>query len=202
MSGTLAHFLYALAWLSFGLVHSALAGSGVKGRLTGAPRAAWRLVYNLLAAVHLGAVWWVGGLLFVGSGAFAPVPWAAGLLAVLQVAGWVVLVLGLQGYDLGRLAGTRQIRNHRRGIEEAEDEPLRRDGLHRFVRHPVYAGAFLILWGRVDDPFALATAVWGSLYIVIGTALEEHRLKRLYGAAYTAYRDRVPAFVPWKGRAI
>jgi len=84
---------------------------------------------------------------------------------------------------------------------EAEDEPLRLDGLHRFVRHPLYAAGLLILWGRIGGPFELATAVWGTLYIVIGTAMEERRLARLYGADYTAYRQRVPAYVPWKGRA-
>ena len=46
----------------------------------------------------------------------------------------------------------------------------------------------------------LATAVWGSAYLVIGTAFEERKLRRLYGQAYEDYRARVPAFVPWKGR--
>jgi protein-S-isoprenylcysteine O-methyltransferase Ste14 len=196
-----AHLLYALAWLGFGVVHSGLASSRLKERFTGAPRAAWRLAYNVLAVVQLGAVWLVGGYAFAAAQAYAMEPWAATVLAALHAAGWVLMVFGLLGYDLGRLAGTRQLRNHWRGIDEAEDEPLRRDGLHRFVRHPLYAAGFLILWGRVDDPFALATAVWGSLYLVIGTAFEERRLDRLYGAEYAAYRRRVPAFIPWKGRA-
>ena len=197
-----AHLLYALAWLSFGLVHSTLAASGIKGRCSGAIRAAWRLAYNLLAVAHLGTVWLIGWYLLAGTEAYALEPWLWGLLKALYVAGWAILALGLSGYDLARLAGTRQIRSYLRGIDEPEDEPLRRDGLHRFVRHPVYAGGFLILWGRVDDPFALATAVWGSLYLVIGTVFEERRLSRLYGAAYAAYRRQVPAFVPWKGRVL
>ena len=207
MSAAQAHLFYALAWLGFGVVHSGLAGARLKDHFTGAPRAAWRLAYNVVAAAQLGAVWLVGGVVFAGAQAYAPEPyapepWAAAVLSALYVGGWVLMVFALRGYDLGRLAGTRQLRDHWRGDGLTEDEPLRRDGLHRFVRHPIYAAGFLILWGRIGGPFELATAVWGTLYIVIGTALEERRLARLYGADYTAYRQRVPAYVPWKGRAL
>jgi protein-S-isoprenylcysteine O-methyltransferase Ste14 len=88
------------------------------------------------------------------------------------------------------------------GIDESDDEPLRLDGLHRFVRHPLYTGVFLILWGRVDGDFELATAVWGSLYLLIGTWFEERRLVKLYDGSYVDYRRRVPAFIPWRGRAL
>ncbi len=202
MSATQAHLFYALAWLAFGVVHSGLAASTLKNRFTGAPRAAWRVVYNVVAAVLLGAVWLVGGYVFAGARDYALEPWAAAVLFGTNLAGWVLFVFALRGYDLGRLAGTRQLRNHWRAIIEAEDEPLRLDGLNRFVRHPLYAAAFLILWSRIGGPFDLATAVWGSLYIVIGTIFEERRLGRLYGADYAVYRQRVPAFVPWKGRAL
>ena len=42
----------------------------------------------------------------------------------------------------------------------------------------------------------------GSLYLVVGAAFEERGLLRLYGADYADYRRRVPAFIPWKGRAL
>lgn len=191
------HFLYALAWLSFGLGHSFLAGGRLRPLLGPFQRAA----YNIFACVHLGLVWG-GGSVLLGEGmhfAFSP-SIGHGLTAV-YVAGWLVMLIGLTEYDLGRFAGTRQIRNHFRGIEEAEDEPLRTGGLLRFVRHPLYSGAFLILWGRVSNEFDLATAVWGSLYLLAGTVCEERRLLARYGDAYGAYRRRVRAFIPRKGRA-
>jgi protein-S-isoprenylcysteine O-methyltransferase Ste14 len=80
-------------------------------------------------------------------------------------------------------------------------EPLRLDGPHRFVRHPLYTALFLVLWGRAFDEAMIATAVWGSLYLIVGTRFEERKLLRLHGAAYARYRARVPAFLPWKGRA-
>ena len=73
--------------------------------------------------------------------------------------------------------------------------------LHRFIRHPLYSGLFLVLWGHAQTEFALATALWGSVYLVIGAGFEERRLIDRYGDAYRTYRARVPAFVPWRGRA-
>ena len=57
-------------------------------------------------------------------------------------------------------------------------------GLHRYVRHPLYSALFLCLWGLVQDPLSLATALWGSLYTLIGTYFEERKLISLYGEAY------------------
>jgi protein-S-isoprenylcysteine O-methyltransferase Ste14 len=85
------------------------------------------------------------------------------------------------------------------GRSTADDEPLQFRGLNRYVRHPLYAAGFMILWGRAGDPFAVATAVWGSLYLLIGTRLEERRLIRMFGSRYERYRRRVPAYFPWKG---
>lgn len=202
MSATVAHLIYALAWLSFGLGHSLLAREGAKAHLRSLLGAGYRLAYNLFAALHIVPVYALGAWAFRGQGDFAFVePWGWALTTV-HVVGWIGLLVALRGYDLGRLAGTRQIRNARLGITEPEDEPLRRDGLHRYVRHPLYAAAFLILWGAADDPLHLATAVWGSVYLVVGSRFEERFLERLYGAAYADYRRRVPAFVPWKGRAL
>ena len=124
------------------------------------------------------------------------------LLYALQAAGAVILLIGLTGYDLGRFGGLRQIRDHHAGRDEPEDEPLRIDGLHRYVRHPLYAGALLLLWGGAPSDFGLATAFWGSLYLWIGTLFEERALLRLYGQAYADYRSRVPAIIPWRGRAL
>lgn len=202
MSWLAAHSLYALAWLSFGAGHSLLASAAVKRRQRPVLGLFYRLAYNLFATLHIALVLALGRYLLSGGGGWALAPAVEFALDALFVAGVAAFLAALPGYDLGRLAGTRQIRNHFAGISEPEDEPLRRDGLHRFVRHPLYAASFPILWGRVDDDLTLATALWGSTYLLIGAWLEERRLLALYGAAYAAYRARVPAFVPWKGRAV
>lgn len=197
----IAHLLSALAWLSFGLGHSWLAtnaGRADLGRWFGA----WaRVAYNGIAVGHLGLVWLIGWLTLGSLPAFdLPAP-LTGAMAILFWGGLVFLGYASLFYDLGRLSGLRQIRAARAGITDLpEDEDLRLDGPHQWVRHPLYLAGILILWGRAGDPFGLSVALWGSAYLVLGAWFEERRLLRLYGESYARYRASVPAFVPWPRR--
>ncbi len=190
-----SHGLYALAWLSFGAGHSALASAGAKGRLRFLG-AGYRLTYNAVAVLHLAGVGAVGWMALGDQPDFDLHGLARGIMAAVQVAGWVLLAVGLRCYDLGRLGGISPLRWARDGRAEPEDEPLRTAGLNGYLRHPLYSAGFLILWGRAVDPMGLATAIWASAYLVIGARLEERRLVALYGDAYVRYRAAVPAFIP------
>lgn len=189
------HLYYALGWASFGFVHSVLAAESVKGRLR---LGRWhRLAYNGFAAVHLGAIWWLGRSLLGDSPPLGLAPelrWAGDALTL---TGLIVIGVALLGYDRGRFLGTTQLRQP----DAAEDEELRIDGLHRYVRHPLYSGLFLVLWGHAQSEFALTTAIWASVYLLIGTYFEERRLLDRYGEAYRSYRAVTPAYIPWRGRA-
>lgn len=208
------HLLYGLAWASFGILHSLLAGQAVKQRLRPLLGSGYRLAYNLFALVHIGAVWLYGQL------AFSPVSLSRpDLLVWLQWAclagGAAFLLYAGRHYDLAVLGGLSQLRGRLPGEQQSgegkedpagdpagdlDEEPLHTDGLHRFIRHPLYAGVFPVLWGLVHDELSLATAIYASAYLLVGARLEEERLVRRYGDAYRDYRRVVPAFVPWKGR--
>ncbi len=191
--------IYAAAWFSFGLFHSLLASEMAKGKLARLTGPYYRLSYNLFAAIYISMVFAVGNLYLESTPYSLSVPLEY-ILTIIKIIGVVVMVWGAQGYDLGLFAGTRQIRDHRHGIKEGQDEPLVVDGLHRYMRHPIYSGAFLFLWGGVDGSTALVTAVWGSLYLLIGTYFEERKLLANYGESYADYCQKTPAFIPWKGR--
>lgn len=195
------HLIYALLWLSFGLVHSLLANGLVKTNLAGLLGAGYRLAYNIIAVFHIGTIMVVGRLFLAGGTEqylLAGIP-AMALNAAL-VLGAIVLIAALLEYDLGRFSGLTQLRAAREGGEFVEDEALVVAGLHQYVRHPLYSGTFLLLLGLAWSEFSLTTAIWGSLYLLIGTWFEERKLVRLYGDAYRDYRRQVPAFFPWKGR--
>lgn len=196
-----AHALYALAWLGFGAGHSILAAGPVKRALAPLFGPHYRLAYNLFAAVHFAAVWAFGVLVLRDMPTVGVTEAVARGLVALRVLGVVVLLVALREYDLGRFSGLAQMRAARGGQAIADDEPLRTGGLHRFVRHPVYLGAYLILWGGATTAFGLATAVWGTLYLIVGTRFEERKLIDLHGEAYREYRARVPEAIPWRGRA-
>ena len=200
----IGHLWYALGWASFGAAHSILAAHPVRARFgTRFGRRAgryYRIFYNAFAVLHLGALVWLGRGWLPGSPFDLPMAVRAAGDGV-AFAGLVLGIGALTRYDLGRFLGVAQLRDPQ-GAQDADAvaEPLRIDGLHRYVRHPLYSGLFLVLWGTAQDDFGLATAVWGSLYLLIGSRFEERRLIALYGGAYEAYRRAVPAFVPWRGR--
>lgn len=177
------------------MLHSILAAESIKSRLhLGAYH---RLAYNGFAVLHIGAVWWFGRQ-WLGDAPPLSLPPGVELIGDgLTVLGLVVIGAALMGYDRGRFLGVAQIR----APENAPDEDLKVGGLHRYVRHPLYSGLFLVLWGHAQTEFALATAIWGSIYLLIGTRFEERRLIVRYGNAYIAYRAQVPAFIPWRGQA-
>ncbi len=190
-----AHLIYALAWISFGAGHTMLAGDRLR-RLFGK---GYRLAYNIIAVVHIGAVVAVGGWAFAElEPTFILPSWAVAGLFADAVVGALVLLMALKTNDLGLFAGTKQMRE---GIADETLEPVVINGLHAYVRHPLYLGAYLLLWGLVRNDLSLATAVWGSLYLMIGTHFEERELLALYGGAYADYKAKVPAVIPWKGTA-
>lgn len=187
----LAHLAYAAAWLLFAVLHSGTAGAGARtglGRLFGR---AHRLAFNALALVEVAAVMGLGAWL---GRAARVLPLPAPVHAVqlgMTVLGAVLLLVGLAAYRIGPFLGWAQLRG-----EEDKDQPLVIAGLHRHIRHPLYSAALLLLWGRAIDELSLATALWGSLYLVVGSRIEEARLLARYGDAYRRYRATTPAFIP------
>lgn len=193
--------IYAALWGSFGLGHSLLAGHRVRAWVIGRIGARERLAYNLIAMLHLLLVLTIGAAL-LGALPALRIPWplrAAMLAAV--VAGLVVLAAAGRAYDLGRFSGLAQLRGTVRDAPGETPEPLVTDGMNRRVRHPLYLGLLLVLWGLAVTPLALATAVCASLYIAAGIRSEERKLRVLYDADYLAYCARVPALLPrpWRG---
>lgn len=189
------HLLYALAWLAFGASHSVLARDNVKARLAPFLGRGYRLAYNLFALLQLGLVYGLGVLLFSEPGGFNHPPWLEITRNVAFGLGVILMIWGLRSYDLGLLSGLKQL-----GSRTEPEEPLHFDELHHWVRHPLYFAGLLILWGRVGSEFDLATALWASLYLVIGSYFEERQLKRAFGARYEDYCNKVPGLIPWRGR--
>ena len=74
--------------------------------------------------------------------------------------------------------------------------------LHRWVRHPWYSLALVLIWTRGMDAAWLASAIVLTLYLIVGSRHEEAGLLREHGDAYREYASRVPALLPWRGCAL
>jgi protein-S-isoprenylcysteine O-methyltransferase Ste14 len=107
-------------------------------------------------------------------------------------------VWSLRYYDMQEFLGLKQWRGH---VTTAEDqESFQLSPLHRFVRHPWYFFAIILLWARDMNTAQFLTSVMASLYFTIGARLEERKLLVYHGERYRRYMERVPGLfpLPWK----
>lgn len=73
------------------------------------------------------------------------------------------------------------------------------DGIYRVIRHPQYAGFFLVIIGFLIQWPTLLTVIMAPILLIMYRRLarwEETALRETFGAAYDAYHARVPGFVP------
>lgn len=74
-------------------------------------------------------------------------------------------------------------------------------GAYLWVRHPLYFFSLLLIWSCPDlhvDRF-IFNLLW-TLWIIIGTVLEEKDLVSDLGDEYRKYQNNIPMLIPWKGR--
>lgn len=194
--------LLVLAWSAYAVLHSALASLTVKRWVAARwPHRAhgYRLGFNLLAVVLLlPPLWltfdWHGALLWSWSG---PWEWVANGLALAAVTGFV---WSTRYYDMTEFSGGAQWRKAHRAVEDPGR--LRLSPLHRYVRHPWYSLGLVILWTRDMDEARLVSTLCITLYLWLGSLLEERKLLAFHGAVYADYRRRVAGLVPWPGRIL
>jgi protein-S-isoprenylcysteine O-methyltransferase Ste14 len=81
-----------------------------------------------------------------------------------------------------------------------EHHELRTDGPYGLVRHPIYTGLLGLITGSM---LACGFGVWVA-YLAVAVPwllrrvrVEDDLMAGRFGAAYDAYRARVPALVPW-----
>lgn len=190
---------YALVLIAYFTLHSLLAAEGVKAILERCclPRRWYRLVYNLIALAGLVVLYFL--YRDVEAEAIGPA-WlrsapAEAVGVVVLAAGIGVVLLAFSQYDKAEFFGLRQWQQS----GEESPPPLVTSGLNGRVRHPLYFGTFLVLWGWfVSSPTnaVLLSAIIGSAYLWIGARLEEAKLVRLYGDAYRRYQRSVPMLLP------
>jgi protein-S-isoprenylcysteine O-methyltransferase Ste14 len=120
---------------------------------------------------------------------------------VLQIVGGIILLIGflllylaIRQYNTREFSGLAQLEG-----DIAAGQQLVKSGLNQYVRHPLYFASLLLFWGAfIAWPSAshLLLATLGSLYIIVGSQLEERKLVRLFGDDYKQYQQEVPMLIP------
>ncbi len=65
------------------------------------------------------------------------------------------------------------------------------------VRHPMYLALILYLWCQTFRIMDLVVNALLTLYVLIGTWLEERKLVLEFGEAYLQYQREVPMLIPF-----
>ena len=112
---------------------------------------------------------------------------------LLAVGGIIWSALALHSFDS---FGLHAIRSRLRGeTQPAAIFAVR--GPYRWVRHPQYFCALIMIWSCPDltADRLLFNILW-STWIVVGTRLEERDLVEIFGDAYRDYQSRVSMLIP------
>ncbi len=100
-------------------------------------------------------------------------------------------------YDPLSFFGIRQIMLMVTPRDAAAPPELRKNGLLGIVRHPMYFALFVFLWAGTHSLANIVVNIVLSVYIVIGTRLEERKLVLEFGEAYVRYQREVPMLLPF-----
>jgi methanethiol S-methyltransferase len=199
-----------LLFSGFALHHSVFARLGAKAWL------AQRLPRGLDRSLYV----WLASLLFLAVCVmWEPLPgvaWQASglgrwLLHGVQVAGLVLTLRSAARIDIWELAGVRQARAAssttspvaRSAPSAASAAPapaasapaasaLEIDGPYRWLRHPIYLGWVLLVFGAPTMTSGrLLLAGISTVYLIVAIPFEERSLTSEFGHAYTAYQRQV-----------
>ena len=153
----------------------------------------YRLFYNLFSIISF-IIIFIISIKYPDNFMFFSLP-----VLILQI---IFLIIGLffirsgsNRYDLSHFLGFKQIKNHKSNItvEKAHINTNQSD----LVRHPWYIGSIFILWCiPIITPRNVIIRIIFTIYIVIGTLLEERKLTIEFGEKYEQYKKNVPRYFP------
>lgn len=152
----------------------------------------YRLLYSLFALITLVLLLWYQFSI--------KSTWLYSSLAVrygsviLVIPGLIVMIVCIRKYFYD-LSGIQALQKERPPVTQT----LQQNGLHKYVRHPLYFGTILFVWGLfflfplISNLIAAAAL---TIYVLIGIELEERKLYIEYGEEYRWYAQQVPKLIP------
>jgi protein-S-isoprenylcysteine O-methyltransferase Ste14 len=194
-TGTAALIDLALIAL-FGIQHSVMARPAFKKRLTAfLPESVERSTFVLAASLALIILYWQWRPLPQVIWSVDSPVWQISLWAVL-LAGFGIVLVSTFIIDHFDLFGLRQVWLGL--LSKTYRHPsFRVTYFYKFIRHPIYLGLLLGIWGTPRMTLGhLLFAVGMSGYILIGIHYEERDLEMFLGDDYRRYKDRVPMLIP------
>jgi len=189
-----SRWLLIFFWIIYYVVHSLLASTPVKvffENKTGKWFRYYRLFYTIFATFTLGLLLYfqfsINNELLIKSVVLKYIS-----LIFLVTPGIIIMIIAIKKYFM-LLSGIRSV-----FLASPPDE-LKIEGIHRIVRHPLYSGTILFVWGLFFIfPLLnnLIAVILLTLYVLIGIKFEEKKLIKEFGKKYEEYIKNVPGLIP------
>jgi len=183
------HIILALAWIIFCILHSMLASVWFKHKAAkwmGKKFTYYRFFYSLFATAVFFAIV-IYHFSIESKRIFNP-----GL--VLQITGGILIIAGLvvMAFYIFN-TGLRWL------VKHDKEQRLVQNGIHRFVRHPLYSGTFLLIWGlwlAFPSMGLLIMNIVITIYTLVAIRFEEQKLVSEFGESYINYKRSTPMIIP------
>ena len=194
------HLVLAILWVLFCALHSGFASLRWKDRMKqvmGVNFRYYRLYYTIFAFLSLGVV--IGYQLAIASPFLFVVNWiAVGFGILLLISGVIVMGICIRKYFM-HLSGLKSLYLN----DDLAANQLQVTGIHRYVRHPLYSGTFMAIWGTWLLYPSLSLLIANTIitvYTTLAIGLEEQKLVAEFGDSYRRYQQQVPKLVPLPGK--
>jgi methanethiol S-methyltransferase len=190
----ISHLILAIAWIVYCVLHSLLAATGIKQRIQKTMKRSfrfYRLGYTIFSFAGLVAIL-IYQFTIESTLLFIPSILTKTIAAFLMAAGGIVVIMMIRKYFV-QMSGIRWL------TAERIQSKLEVSGLHRYVRHPLYLGTFVFIWGwfllSPSLTFLISNCII-TIYTLIGLHFEEEKLIREFGDEYIQYKKKVPRLIP------
>jgi len=188
------YIILALLWIFYCVLHSVLAAAKWKSfleRNTGKLFRYYRISYSIFFTITLFGILYFQ-YSFKSTQLFQSLVLKYISLLLLLLPGLLIMGISIFKY-FKLLSGIRSL------YQAKPSAHLKLEGIHKYVRHPLYLGTILFIWGlffifpMLNNLIAIIII---TLYTLIGIQFEEKKLIKEFGNEYTEYIKKVPAIIP------
>ena len=187
------HIILAIGWILFCVLHSVFASGKVKRYVAAKHNFLnkyYRLFYTLFALITF-----IIMVVYEIRLSSSPVLNSSfkSLGYIVGIAGIIIMLVCIKKYFIG-LTGIKALIQNR-----PFESKLEINGIHTYMRHPLYLGTFLFIWGLffvIPNLSVLISNTIIMVYTIIGISFEELKLEAEFGDVYKSYKKQVPRLIP------
>ena len=196
------YLLLIILWTLWCIIHSGMVSltllRHVKARF-GTYFRFYRLLYNFLSiSTVIPLIYYSynlkGEVIFIWQGYILLIKY------ILLIITLILLLAGYLKYDMSAFIGIKQIKSGKKYPALSSTGEIDSSGILGIIRHPWYLAALIFIWINYREMHVsrLIVNIILTIYLVMGTILEERKLIIELGDDYRKYMSKVSMLFPYK----